>query len=372
MRYFGGHQALERHEAEAVLPRALLALSVDIDDVEALLAAGHCYNVLERDDDALLLYERAVKLQPHPLTWFRYASMLRQCGRYEEAFPYVWNAHRALPDDRYVGHTYAEELIRRGKWLKAWPLAARCRYSKDDIRDALAGVSEWQGEGLEGKRLAVVFEGGKGDAFWLFRFVPKLVERGARVSLLAAEDIARFFEGHPYLADTEPEANGYDLWVSVFELLRWLDVEEPYWPGEYVRSDAAHLGGIGLCWQGGEAIDVRKYRSLGRGQADRLLADPRVVSIQYGENPAIKTWRDTADIIASLDLVVTVDTSVCHLAGAMGKPTWLVLGGYQDCKWGRGEATGWYPSMRIFRADEGQFGFDGVMTKVEAALATFG
>lgn len=374
MRWYGPHAALEKHEAELVLSKALPMLETSPGDADLIASVGHCYNILEQDEMALTWFEKALSIDSehcHPYIWFKYALILRQCGRYEEAFPYLWNAYRYFPEDRYLGHTYAEELIRRRKWLKAWPLCAKYRWSKDKIRSSV-NVSEWQGEEIRGKRLAVIFEGGFGDAFWLFRFIPKLMEMGALIYPgCGLPGIAEFFSGHPYLANLpEEDGTGLDYWVSIFELLRWLEVAEPYWKEPYITATPRekYRGKIGLCWNCGEAQDPRKFRSMKRGQADQFFADPNIVSLQYGDNPDLKTWNDTAEIIAALDLVISVDTAVCHLAAAQGKPTWLVLGGYQDCKWGAGETTGWYPSARIFRADKGAFNFDSVLPKVERAL----
>jgi tetratricopeptide (TPR) repeat protein len=371
MRWYGPHAALEKHEAELVLSKARAIIENDPNDADMVATIGHCLNILEQDEEALPYFERAVALpNPHPYIWFKYALILRQCGRYEEAFPYLWNAWRYFPEDRYLGHTYAEELIRRGKWLKAWPLAAKYRWSKDKIKSA--GVPEWQGEDIRGKRLALIFEGGFGDAFWLFRFVPKLIELGALLYLGAGQPIAEFFSGHPWLRNLpEEDGTGVDYWVSIFELLRWLEVSEPYWPGDYIQAqpNEKYRGKIGLCWNCGEAQDPRKFRSMKREQAEVFFKDPNIVSLQYGDNPDLTTWQATAEIISALDLVISVDTAVCHLAGAMGKPTWLVLGGYQDCKWMGEETTGWYPSMRIFRADQGAFNFGSVLPKVERAFA---
>lgn len=378
MRDFGGHGSLEKGEAIEILPLALSALNEYPNDVEVLHTIGHCYNVLEQDAQALEYFKRAAET-PHPVTWANYASILRQAGRYEEAFPYFWNAHRAWPDDKYIGHAYAEELIRKNKWLKAWPLCSKYRFSKEGATPL--GLEEWKGQDLKGKKIAVLLEGGRGDTFWLFRFIPKLVEMGANVSLLGPEDLAMFLEGHPFLGPVDLDLDRpYDYWVSIFELLQWLEVDKPYWPGVYFNAEPSikrTLGKkkrVGLCWTCGEAIDVRKYRSLDRNQAARLVLNRNVewVSLQkdqpldYCFQPILNTWKDTAAVIDSLDLVIAMDTSVAHLAGAMGKPTWLLLGGYQDCKWMAGDTTGWYPSFRIFR--NYWFGFDGALDKVEKEL----
>lgn len=393
MKPFGnsGWSALEPEEARQLLPQALDKLNTEPDNIEALSYAGHCYNVLEQDDKALEYLEKAAASN-NPYKWGNYGSILRQHGRNEEAFQMFERAHKELPDDRYVGHAYAEELIRKGRWLEAWPLCAKYRMSRDKVM--AIGLPEWQGEDLNGKRIAVLTEGGHGDVIWLMRFLPKLKELGAIFTFLVGEDSADIVLGHPYLDYSEgtvfysPE-HPFDYWVSIFELLRWLKVSEPYWPGVYIQADPElsgyyyqsmpHAGKkkVGLVWQAGEAFDVRKYRSLNDQQARILLDEDYVCWVNLQKdgfiddcigcmNPVIENWKDTAALISLLDLVITVDTSVLHLAGAMGKPCWLILGGYQDCKWMTGDTTGWYPSVRIFRNDT--VGFNNIIPVVRKAL----
>lgn len=383
----GGHLQLEKPEAAKVLPRAIAALKENPCDVGTLCDVGHCYNVLEQEDEALRHFERAAKSQTQNANaWLNYAAILRQCGRHAEAKFYAFQAHQMMPDDKKAGHIFAEELIRDGQWLKAWPLCAKYRISKGSIQ---VGLPEWKGEDISEKHLLVVCEGGRGDFLWLLRFIPKLTERGIIVSLAAPEDIAISFGKHPYLGNPNDAAHDrpYDCWVSLFELLQYLEVEGPFWPGPYIKADPmlAKLRGIplphgafkkvGFCWDCGELVDVRKYRSLKPEQAARILEKTNVnwVSLQKGQKapvtccePSIKTWNDTAAIIENLYLVITVDTSVAHLAGAMGKRTFLILGGFQDCKWMTGDSTGWYPSMKIFR-NEG-FGFEDVIEKIKVAI----
>lgn len=391
----GGHLNLEKAEAARVLPRAYAELRKHPNDPKILGDIGHCYNVLEREELAFKFLERAAN-NPNPFAWLNFACILRQCGMHEKAKLYAWNAYRNLPEDKKAGHVYAEELIREGQWLKAWPLCDKYRISKDGVR--IPELPEWRGEDIAGKHLLIVCEGGRGDFLWLLRFIPMVTAKGITVSLAALEDIAASFGDHPYLGNANDDAHErpYDYWCSIFELLMWLEIDKPFWPGgPYILADeqaklranilqaAAIASGsgpkkIGLCWDCGEAVDVRKFRSLKREQAARLLGIGGItwISLQKGQKapypclePQLNTWKDTVAAIESLDLVVTVDTAVAHLAGAMGKPTFLVLGGFQDCKWMSGETTGWYPTFRIFR-NEG-FGFEDVVHKVESALKEF-
>lgn len=382
----GGHQVATKEEARRLLPRELTRLQENPFDCIALTNLANFYNVLEDDELAMGLAKRNVEVLPwaEAVACLNQALMFRQYGRHGDAWPYIERAHRIMPEDQFMGHVYAEELIRQGKWLEAWPLCAKYRMSKRWISPR--NVQEWKGEDLKGKRLALICEGGRGDAFWLFRFIPTLRDMGAIITYLCLPDIGEFLQNHPWIEEPEgtvfqDEQHPYDYWVSVFELLLWLKVDKPYWPGVYLEAHKEYplpstdKLRVGICWECGEKIDVRKHRSLKNHQTAKLLDNHDVewVSLQKGMKaptsclePEITNWDDTAALIEACDLIVTVDTSVVHLAGAMGKPTWVILGGYQDCKWGTTDRSGWYPSVRIFRNNT--FGFEYVVDVVNREI----
>lgn len=132
---------------------------------------------------------------------------------------------------------------------------------------------------------------------------------------------------------------------------------------------------VGICWMGAERLDPRRHRSLNKTQCEALLQAGRSagvtwVNLQYGMQPPIEmsqppihNWSDTADIVAGLDLVITVDTGVMHLAGAMGKPTWAMIPGLSDWKFllDRNNMA-FYPSVRVFR-NKGE-GIDNALADV--------
>jgi hypothetical protein len=127
---------------------------------------------------------------------------------------------------------------------------------------------------------------------------------------------------------------------------------------------------VGLCSQAGETNDPRRIRSLSATQTERLLALDSVewVSLDYGRQPLIEDWSDTAALIDGLDLVVTVDTGVMHLAGAMDKPTWVILPVRSDAKFflDRHDSP-LYPSLRLFRSKR-ETGMEGAVQEVIRAV----
>lgn len=377
MRTFLEFPILEKEEAKELLPVLLSRIEKDPLNEESLNNLGHCYSLLGQDEKAIVYFGCAAAISSNPIVHINYAALLNRCARFEDAFFYIDKAHAELPEHPLIGYAYAEALIRQNKWLEAWPICSKYRWTKPLI--AIPNVEEWMGQDIKGKHIAVITEGGQGDTFFLFRFLPKLTAMGAMVTLVVLpyqKDVGNFLENHPYIKDIPDGVDRnrpYDYWVAQFELLQWLKIEEPYWPGIYFgyRGHVTlNKPRVGLCWDCGQHDpNVLKLKSLTPEQKSRLLSNTQVNWVDLTTNsPDIKTWQDTANIIANLDLVVTMDTAVAHLAGAMGKTTWVVMGGMQGYMWGSEETTGWYPSWKLFRGDKGCFGFDSVIPKVERAL----
>jgi hypothetical protein len=155
------------------------------------------------------------------------------------------------------------------------------------------------------------------------------------------------------------EVAPHDYWALPMSLPRW--APGPLWEGPYLKGRGARNGRFGLAWRGNAAPDPG--RSLPAPLARRLLGLAGAVSLDP-EASGAKDFQDTADLIAGLDVVVTVDTSVAHLAGAMGKPVWLLLQQRSiDWRW----TQPWYPDVRIFR-QPAQDDWESVIADVEAAL----
>jgi hypothetical protein len=243
-----------------------------------------------------------------------------------------------------------------------------------------------------GKRIAMIQEGGFGDMLQFVRYVPVLAEVAASITLYTPATLNRLFRYNmPPNVSVEPI---YDDTVDDFDYVT-TDVEMPYafrssltsLPNripyllvpeaaiEAWRLPPTTLKRVGLCWAGGEqdALNQRNYdgrRSFDLDTYAPLGAVPHVefVSLQVGQRSeqtcdalplrrvldASSDFLDTAAIIMQLDVVITVDTAVAHLAGALGKPVWL-LSRYDGCwRWGRtGSYSHWYPNtLTIFRQKE--------------------
>jgi hypothetical protein len=268
-------------------------------------------------------------------------------------------AHRAA---RYALSTL---LLAKGDYAEAWPLYdARLELPETGIAPPRPSYPLWDGRPVES--LMVWGEQGFGDQIMFARYLPGLAARGIRATFICSPGLVRPFQGlaPAVLGKTgELSVPRHDAWCMLGSLPRWLGglPEAPY-----LRGEASRTGGVGVVWRGNAAPDPE--RSLSEALGAELLALPGAVSLQP-EDTGARDFQDTADLMAGLDRVITIDTAAAHLAGALGKPVWILLPPRADWRWGRtGERTAWYPSATLIRRAEGT-GSTDVVRDVKARLA---
>jgi hypothetical protein len=267
-------------------------------------------------------------------------------------------------------------LLATGRPQEGWPLV-------DARHDTRAGVAkpqvdwpEWRGEPLAGKVLHVFPDEGMGDQIQMVRAVPALEAQGADVRVICTPPLARLF-AQSLTAPVYPASGAVsmpdpDYWVMFGSLFGRAGLtaetapKPPYLRTPKVRPIAGAR--IGVMTRGNPAHSNDGHRSLPSELGQRLLELPGAIALQP-EATGAKDFADTAAIIGGLDLVISVDTSVAHLAGAMGKPVWILLP-FLDLDWrwltARDDSP-WYPSARLFRQ-----GPDNDWTPVvEAVVAAF-
>lgn len=225
---------------------------------------------------------------------------------------------------------------------------------------------EWRGEDVAGKHLLVFGEQGFGDQIMFARFIPSLQALGASVTYVCGVGLERLFpNGH--VARQRHDFSPAHYWCLVGSLPHKLGVTLETLPRPYpIVTPARDGGGIGVVPSGRPTHVNDANRSLDPQSAARLLALGRDLR---PEATGARDFAETADIIASLDLIITVDTSVAHLAGSMGKPVWILLTHRRvDWRWMRDRADSpWYPSARLLRQGP-DGGWSAVLAEVEAAL----
>ena len=376
------------------------------DDARAWNSLATAERHLGNFDAALGAHDRAVALNsgaPGPA--LARAKTLWEAGRLTEADAAYGALLPGLDED---GPQYADARMSQGmiRMTLGGPAAGiedyEWRWRAGQI--ALPEVAQpyWDGTPQLDKRILFYGEQGFGDAIQFARYVPLIAARCARVVVPCKPAIRRLMEtlpGAPEVCGEKVSRDAFDLYVpamSAMRLFEDLPGETPYLAA--ADGDIAHLrprigsGGlrVGIAWTGSptnggdwkRAIDPALFGGLSRvpgvtlhslqkvrDDTPEIFRDPPEGTVDLA--PMLNDFADTAAAIASLDLVISADTSVAHLAGALAKPVWVMLPKVPDWRWmlNRDDSP-WYPTMRLYRQDA--FGdWPGVMARVAAGLAMF-
>jgi tetratricopeptide (TPR) repeat protein len=318
------------------------------------------------------LYRRSIEADfDQPGAKHNLGSLLQGLGRLKEAGEVFLNILKRHPDQQETLYALGVLLLDTGDYRRGWPYyEARRNLPALNVRAPDLPFPEWMGEPLAGKSIVLFPEQGQGDNIQFARFAPVLRDMGAHVTLLTrpalTELFAQSFDGIDVRsADGKVDLGEPDYWLLIGSLPLRLQLRHnaSSIPGApYLRAAAPPPPRppgplrIGLTTKGNPAQANDARRSLSPAQAARLqnLRNVQIVSL-HPEDTRAEDFAATAQIIAGLDLVISVDTAVAHLAGAMGKQAFVLAPGFNnDWRWLRGqngETTMWYPTHRLFRGD---------------------
>lgn len=305
--------------------------------------------------------------------------LLRNAGRPQEARPVLEVGLALAPERTDLQFALGLTLLTLGEYSAGWPLYER-RREVFKVAAPNLPVPEWRGEAVVGKRIAVFPEQGLGDAIQFARFLPLLVAEGAQVLLLSKPSLTPLLTGAFAGVEVQSLAGQIDrgpidYWVSMLSLPYRRGVSLKTLPADpYLRapSPQSHQQGrfrVGLMTAGNPSYENDAHRSLSQDQAHRLRALGGVETVSLHPRDA-GDFAQTANIVAGLDLVISVDTSIGHLAGAMGKPTFLLVPGLgADWRWMTGRSDSpWYPNHRLFRG-VADGGWSSVIDEVAQSVA---
>ncbi|OIQ86722.1 tetratricopeptide repeat protein [mine drainage metagenome] len=377
-------QTGDSEEAEICYRRSL---ELDPAIMETYLNLGALLADEKRFLDAEQAYLQAIALDARsPAAWSN-LGVLYACMKREEEAERCYRTAIAL-DDGHAGSRFnlSYLLLRQGRFEQGW----HCLESR--ARDAVqADCPRWQGESLAGKSILISHEGGLGDAIQFCRYAAVLKARGAtRVGLLCHPSLKALLatlEGADAMVavDDMAAASDCDFWTPLLSLpyhcntrLDSIPSAIPYLhaPADRVRRWAALLPSsgvrVGLAWKGNPLFENDADRSLpsldvlaplgavagvsfvslqkGAGEDEAAMPPQGLLLLNLGDQ--LEDFADTAAVVMNLDLVICVDTAVAHLAGALGKPCWVMLPEYKtDWRWLTARTdTPWYPgAMRLFR-----------------------
>lgn len=326
------------------------------------------------------LYRLATATAPaDPEPQHHLAGVLVSLQRLDEAESSYRRALALAPGADATARAFAVLLLSQGRYAEGFALF-EARHERPEMAKPALPYPEWRGESVADRKLLIWPEQGMGDQIQFARFAPVLKAMGADVTLICLPPLARLFESslgvRVLAAQGAVDFPDPDFWVMTMSLAARLGVTPQSVPGDaYLKAPAlpARLPAacnLGLMTRGNPHHANDRHRSLPDDQAERLRRLPaNVIGLDPAETGA-KDFADTAAIIDQLDLVISVDTSVAHLAGAMGKPCWTLLPAQGvDWRWGlTGDRSPWYPSMRLYRQSAG--GWDATVSEVAADVSS--
>jgi tetratricopeptide (TPR) repeat protein len=364
---------------------------------------------MKRFEESLASYDQAIALSPKSAeAYLNRGTALAELKRFEEAVASYQRAGDLLPEYGDAHFNVALCKLRLGEFDIGWQ-TYEWRWQSDQLRHTKRSFTQpqWAGEEeIAGRTILLHAEQGFGDAIQFCRYIPLVVERGARVILEVQEPLRELMTslvGTTQVISVGSALPDFDLHCPLLSLPLAFGTRVETIPSvvPYLRASSqgvadwgARLGSkrrpkVGLAWSGRPAHVNDRNRSIRLAALLSLLdIHATFVSLQKHVQPedartletrndllhfgdALTDFSTTAALIANLDLVIAVDTGIVHLAGALAKSVWVLLPFLPDWRWllDRDDSP-WYPTARLFRQEETRT-WDNVIARVYVALSDF-
>ena len=370
------------------------ALARDPEQAEAVNMHGILLHKQGRFDEAVPVFLRAEALGSCAASSNRGNSLL-DLGRLEEALRAHETAVERSPDSPGAAYNLALTRLRLGDWKRGWrDYGARWLFHEVHRAPRLFKQPRWEGEPLEGRRILLHAEQGLGDTIQFCRYATLVTARGGRVILQVQKPVRRLMHSLPLFHAGQGETvllgealPDFDLECPLMSLpaVFGTTVETVPWSGAYLGADLGQVREkafrfpslrpvepslrVGLAWAGNPGYRADRQRSMRLDQLLPLLRTRAITWFSLQKGPpanqlsilpgnlfvwdacgADRDLAEAASVLGTLDLVITTDTCIAHLAGAMSKPVWILLPHLADWRWMEQiETTPWYPSARLFR-----------------------
>jgi Tfp pilus assembly protein PilF len=375
-----GHALSDLGQPEAAIDayRTALRLQPALPDIRNNL--GTALRQANRLDEAEQELRQA---PPEPEALVNLSSVQKERGAFADAEATLRNALRVAPDNPVLRYNWALLMLLLGRKAEAWD-GWEQRFRAGAIPGRPFAQPQWQGEPLGNRTLLIHTEQGLGDVIQFARYLPALRSPaiGGDIIFEAPPRLVRLLSSNPTLPPTIPAGAPLPRIDAVIPLLSLparttiLAAEPPYLfaEPERVARWSALIGSeghrIGINWQGFSGRIEDRGRSFPLAMFRPLAALPgvRLISLQRGEgeeqianagfplqtldglDAGPDAFLDTAAVMTALDLIITSDTSIAHLAGALGRPVWVALRRVPDWRWMLDRTDSpWYPTMRLFR-----------------------
>lgn len=385
-------------DARASFEAALLRAP---EDAEVHFNLGNTLRTAGRLADAEVALRHAIEFAPgHAAARSNLGMCLRDQGKLDAGIEAFDGALRITPDYADAQWNRALTLLLGGNYKQGWP-AYEWRFKATGLKPRQLLRPQWEGAPLEGRTVLLHAEQGLGDTLQFVRFAHDVRARGGRVVIECQAPLVTLLRGaSDVAAEVLPcgaDLPHFDLHAPLMSLPAILGMDHIPAQAPYLkppREDASSFDSfletprgirrVAIAWAGNAQHENDRNRSCAPHHFAALAHAPSITLFSLQKNaraealekigavrdiaPALEDFADTARVLARLDLVITVDTALAHLAGAMGRPVWLLLPFAPDWRWGLGQGTTpWYSSMRLFR-QSAPGDWKGVIGRVTGAL----
>jgi hypothetical protein len=379
-------------------------------NTEELIEAGTACREQNNPDGALKYYGQALLHDRNSASAFNnYGNTLREIGDPLGAVPFLQRAVQLVPSAPTPNFNLAVCYLLAGDYAQGWPQYEH-RWTFEHLAGTLPQYSQprWTGQDLQDKTILVVQEQGLGDVIQFSRFLYPLHAAGAKIILQVNNNLAPLFANSAIISqiiDIGEIPTDFDYWTPIMSLAMTLGITLENLPRQLsylsARSDLAsewaqRLGKktrlrVGFCWSGRPDSWINRHKSMPFEVMCELIhrnTNYEWINLQVECTEAqsaeleklgvarypgtIKNFADTAALIHHMDVVISVDTAVAHLSGALGRPTWIPLNWYgTDWRWLLNrDDNPWYSSARLFR--QPKLGdWDSVLDKIHQYLRWF-
>jgi Glycosyltransferase family 9 (heptosyltransferase) len=358
-------------------------------DTEQLIAQGTQCRENNDPEGALKNYAQAFVEDRYSASAFNnYGNTLREIGDPEAAIPFLQRSIQLAPTAATPNFNLAVAYLLSGDYSRGWTQYEH-RWNFEHLAGTLPKFEQarWTGQDLRDKTILVIQEQGLGDTIQFSRFIFGVHHAGGRVVLQVNDNLAPLFEGSPVIhkvIDINDTPTDFDYWTPIMSIPGILGVTLQNLPHQLQYLAPRHdlvkfwqdkLGPkkrlrVGVCWSGRPDSWINRHKGMPfEAMLDLIKRNPGTewynlqveCSPEQGkilEESGVKTFAgnirhfaDTAALIHHMDVVISVDTSVAHLSGALGRPTWIPLNWYgTDWRWLlKRDDSPWYPSARLFR-----------------------
>ena len=353
---------------------------------------GNLFYLQHKYEDAIICHQRAIKAKPDShVVHFNFANTLLNAGKYSEAIEMYRKTIELNPNFNKSKINLGTTLLSMSNFEEGFKEYSHRIYEDKNFKSVLHKKNLiWNGQNIENKKILIIAENGLGNTLQFSRYLETLSQLNCKIIFQCQEELHHFFEDMVFIEEiisNESEYDDYDYWIPLQNLIYLLtpDLNSncPF-PSPLKINDNKLLEWetlievndnvkIGLNWQGSSlnprvannSVSLNSFKSivknplatfinLQKGNAvseiEKFQLEEHIVNYDLLMDTGSKKFVDTAAIIKYLDLVITTDTSIAHLAGTLGTQTWLLLPKVSDWRWlNSKDETIWYDNFRIYR-----------------------